>query len=32
MIEEMIERAQKRIAELELLIRHWKNKRRPYEN
>jgi len=27
MIEEMIERAQKRIAELELLIRHWKKQK-----
>ena len=28
MIQEMIERAQKRIAELELLIRHWKKQKR----
>ena len=27
MIQEMIERAQKRIAELELLIRYWKKKK-----
>ena len=27
MIDEMIERAQKRIAELELLIRHWKKQK-----
>lgn len=28
MIDEMIERAQKRIAELELLIRYWKKQKR----
>ncbi len=27
MIEEMIERAKKRIAELELLIRHWEKQK-----